>query len=295
MVQIIDAHGQEITITHKHWRETFLPVRLRQVWSRPDALYTMIAQGIEEGYPADVLRAAEVLVRTDPNPERGHLTLAKVHLAMQRPNLAHRVLRAYAARFGESAPVFILLARVHADRGNHQAAADFLLNAIKLQPNSASALRDFVEHHRSRGSEQMLQETLTELAELPGSWRPHLALAQTALAKKDLPAALTHHRLAIGRAPKPLPEDLLELIAADLSAASHHAEVLKLIGPSFRAEIHGLAVGSHLIEAHIACGTLNEAARLIAIHRMFERPDWLATLARLETKLAQARGTAATA
>ncbi len=66
-----DAYGREFHLTREQWRDTVLDGNLERAWDDPDALGPLIVAAVQDGFRADVLKAAERLHEIDPDRERG--------------------------------------------------------------------------------------------------------------------------------------------------------------------------------------------------------------------------------
>jgi tetratricopeptide (TPR) repeat protein len=287
MIRVHDAYGREMFITKQAWRDSVLLDHIKKVWDDPEALYPTIVQSLQDGFGADMLKPAEQLASIDPNAERGAIVLAIVYREHKRPAEAENVLRRHIARHGESGVVLTNLAKVQADRGQHELSLETLWRGIQLDPNQDNGMGWYEVIHRDKQGPAAGLEALRRIAAIPGAWRARLWLARDALERRDLPGALAFYAEAFALVPSPAPTDMLQQISGDLGNHGHLPEILQLISPRFDIAQHGLAVGNNLIKANLDLGRLDAARALLDLHYAQKRPDWKDTLSFWDTELAK--------
>jgi hypothetical protein len=109
------------------------------------------------------------------------------------------------------------------------------------------------------------------------------------LQQADLSGALETYDEAIANAPNPVPADMLMQISGDLGNHDHLVELLKLAGPLFNPDAHGLLVGNNLIKANLDLGRVDHAKTLVDKLYGLKRHDFQQSLAFWETEIAKAR------
>lgn len=237
MIRVLDAYGRELFITKQAWRDSVLLGHLKKVWDDPEALYSAIVQGLEDGFGADMVEPAEHLASIDPNMERGTVVLANVYREQNRPQDSEQVLRRYIEHHGESGLILTNLAKVQPDNAEQ---LQTIWRGLELDPNQENALGWYEVIHREKAGPAAGLEALHQIAALPGSWRARLWLARASLEAREVPAALQLYREAMALAGQPTPADLLMQMSGDLGKAGHLAELLDLSLPQFDLTVHGL-------------------------------------------------------
>lgn len=95
-----DAYGREMQIPRSEWREkVFLP-SLEQKRDNADELYQSIVDGLNDGFAADLVQAAERLLEIDPLPERSHTIHGIVLMDNGQLTAAENTLQAGIAKAG---------------------------------------------------------------------------------------------------------------------------------------------------------------------------------------------------
>ncbi|MCU1449507.1 MAG: hypothetical protein JWP02_1677, partial [Acidimicrobiales bacterium] len=117
---------------------------------------------------------------------------------------------------------------------------------------------------REGGGVEAYLAALTEIAAVPGSWRPQLWLARHRLDEGDLAGALELYRGVLERASDQ--SDTLLMISGDLGNAGHVEEVFELVLPRYVPERHALSVGFNLLNACVQAGRRAEGEALL--HRI---------------------------
>lgn len=294
LIRVFDAYGRELFITKQQWRDSVLLGHIETVWNQPNELYATIVQSLQDGFGADMIRPAEQLAKIDPDKERGAVVLAIVYREQKRLADSERILRGHLAAHGASGIVLTNLAKVQADRGENALALETLWRGLELDPNQDNGLVWYAALFREKKGPAGYEAALRRIAALPGSWRARVWLAREALLQKDVESALKLYDEAIALAPRPAPTDLLQQISGDLGNQGHLPEILRLIGPLFQIELHGLAVGNNLIKANLDLGRLDVVQSLLTLHYAQKRLDWKEALGFWDTELAKARASTAT-
>src|SRR3989440_6124564 len=259
-----DAYGRAVSLTRDEYRSRVLPATLRKSWDNPPALYSAIVQGLRDDFAADLLDASEHLVEIDPDPERA--TTARGIVLMKTGDLdgAEEVLRRYHGQHDPSGVILTNLAKVAAERGDHERAHDLLAEALQIDPNLENGLLWWAALARETGGEDAYLEALDTIAEVQGSWRPQLWLARHRLDEGDLPGAMDLYRAVLELAADQ--SDALLMISGDLGNAGHVDEVFELVLPRYVPERHALSVGFNLLNACVQARRRAEGEALL--HRI---------------------------
>lgn len=289
LIRVYDKYGQKLFITKDQWRTNVLPGTIKSNWTSADGLYAVIISALNDGFMADVMKAAEQLHRIDPIPSRGACIHGIVLMKNKRLDEAARVLLTHLQKHGDDGSVLTNLAKVYAEQNRMKEADDTLWHALEVDPNQDNGLGWYEAIHRERGGDQAGLEALSRIAALPGSWRAQVWLARAALKSEKLEEALAYYAECLSRADKHIPADLLMQISGDLGNQGHLAELLRVVEPHFVVETHGLQVGNNLIKAHLDLGHIEDACQIMDQLYALKRPDWKETLSHWDTEIAKAR------
>lgn len=288
MVKVFDKFGRELHVPRREWLNSVLLPNMEKAWHDPEKLAGYLINGLQDGYSAELLKAAERLAATDPDAERGAVLHAITLLKSGRVEESGRVLLAHTARHGESGAVLVNLAKVHHAGNNAPLALDTLWRGLVLDPNMDNAVRWYAALHREKGGDACCLEALGRIAALPGSWRAQVVLAHAALGERDLDRALALYAECLARAPRPVPTDVLMQMSGDLGTQGHLPELVNLTAPHFSPEVHGVTVGSNLMKGYLDLGQLEQARAILDQLYAQQRPDWKEDLAFWDTELAKA-------
>src|SRR4051794_34221503 len=198
-----DAYGRAVSLTRDEYRTRVLPVSLRKNWDNPPGLYGAIVQGLRDDFAADLLDASEHLVEIDPDPERA--TTARGIVLMKNGDLdgAEEILRRYHGTHDPSGVILTNLAKVAAERGDHERSRDPLAEALQIDPNLENGLLWWAALAREQGGEEAYLEALETIVEVQGSWRPQLWLARYRLDQGDLAGGLALYNTKLAPGPRP--------------------------------------------------------------------------------------------
>src|SRR5436305_5511793 len=259
-----DAYGRAVALTREEYRTRVLPATLRKSWDNPPGLYSAIVQGLRDDFAADLLDASEHLVEIDPDPERA--TTARGIVLMKTGDLdgAEEALRRYHGQHDPSGVILTNLAKVAAERDDHERAHDLLAEALPVAPHPENGLLWWAALAREQGGEEAYLEALDTIAEVQGSWRPQLWLARHRLDEGDLPGAMDLYRAVLELAADQ--SDALLMVSGDLGNAGHVDEVFELVLPRYVPERHALSVGFNLLNACVQANHRAEGQALL--HRI---------------------------
>jgi tetratricopeptide (TPR) repeat protein len=259
-----DAYGRAVSLTRDEYRTRVLPATLRKSWDNPPALYSAIVQGLRDDFAADLLDASEHLVEIDPDPERATTARGIVLMKIDDLDGAEEVLRRYHGQHDPSGVILTNLAKVAAERGDHERAHDLLAEALQVDPNLENGLLWWAALAREQGGEEAYIEALETIAEVQGSWRPQLWLARHRLDEGDLASALQLYGRVLELAADQ--SDALLMISGDLGNAGHIDQVFELVFPRYVPERHALSVGFNLLNACVQANHREEGEALL--HRI---------------------------
>jgi tetratricopeptide (TPR) repeat protein len=259
-----DAYGRAISLTRDEYRTRVLPATLRKNWDNPPGLYSAIVQGLRDDFAEDVLDASEHLTEIDPDPERATTARGIVLMKVGDLDGAEEVLRRYHGQHDPSGVILTNLAKVAAERNDHDRAHDLLAEALQVDPNLENGLLWWAALAREQGGEEAYLEALDTIAEVQGSWRPQLWMARHRLDEGDLGTALQLYRHVLDLAADQ--SDALLMISGDLGNAGHIDQVFELVLPRYVPERHALSVGFNLLNACVQANQRAEGEALL--HRI---------------------------
>ena len=273
-VRAFDQNGREVIVPREQWRNEVLPAMIKEAWDAPEQLYAIILNSLQSGFALELLEGAHHLRETDPVPARGACMLGIVLAQIGRRDEAKQIFERFTAEQGEDGSVLVNLARLYADEGDAARADESLRRALELEPNHDNGLGWYLSQIQQQGGDEAARAALEQLAAHPLSWRAQLFLARGELAQGNLAKAKELYAQALGRAPKPVPPDLLMQLSGDLGTRGHLIELIEFTIPHFVPELHGLPVGNNLIKALIDTGNLDPAEQVKAALWRINRPDW---------------------
>lgn len=261
MITVYDAYGRELNITRNEWHDKMFLPSLKQQWNDPDELYRLIISGLDDGFAADLQRAAERLLQIDTMPERSHTMLGIVLLKNGEYDAAEATLRAGMEKVGETGTLLTNLAKVHAERGDEAQADETLWRAVQADPNQENGLMWWASIQQERDGEAGYLNALHTAAALPGSWRAQLWLARHHLEKEDVPAARALYAQVLQGGQ--FDSGALMMISGDLGNNGQIPLMLELIGPAYDEHQHDPMAGLNLLRACQELGQVDQGEALL--------------------------------
>ncbi|HEX5243776.1 MAG TPA: tetratricopeptide repeat protein [Tepidisphaeraceae bacterium] len=224
MIKVFDAYGRELFITRDAWRDSVLKGTIDKAWNDADQLASLTVQCLHDQFLEESLRPAKRLLELDRDAERSSVLLSIAYLKNKRLDESERTLTEFIERHGERAVILTNLAKVYADRGEHERAYETLWRGLQIDPNQDNGLLWYEALHREKGGVEAGQEALRRLAKVRGSWRAQLWLARHALQQKNLPEAMRLYQEGLSNVRGDIPADLLMHMSGDLGNNGHIAE-----------------------------------------------------------------------
>jgi len=261
MITVYDAYGRELNITRNEWHDKMFLPSLKQQRNNPDELYRLIFSGLDDGFAADLQRAAQRLVEVDKIPERSHTMLGIVLLKNGQFDAAEATLRAGMEKVGETGTLLTNLAKVYAERGDEALADETLWRAVQADPNQENGLMWWASIQQERGGEAAYVQALHTAAALPGSWRAQLWLARHHLEKEDVAAARALYAEVLQGGQ--FDGNALMMMSGDLGNSGQIPLMLELIGPAYDEHRHDPMAGINLLRACQELGKANQGEALL--------------------------------
>ncbi|WP_419191712.1 tetratricopeptide repeat protein [Engelhardtia mirabilis] len=268
---MFDREGNAVLIDAEEYRTGILPRMFESVRQQPDQLYALLVDAFGRGWFEDGLESARALIEVDPNRERAATMLGIALMQTGRLDEAQAVLEAQVASAGPSGVVLTNLAKVRANRGDHEGAEALLWEALQLDPNVPNSVEWWGAIARERDGEAGWITALERVAALDGSWRAQLWLARTALEAQDPERALELYAQALPRAREY--GDALMMISGDLGRTGHPGRAVALIEPVYDPAVHGPTAGFNLIHASLQVGEREAGLRVLGRLEALERKD----------------------
>jgi tetratricopeptide (TPR) repeat protein len=282
MLTVYDEYGREMQISKEAWRTNVLPQQLRQHWKDADTLYQAIVMAVQDNFVAEVADAAAHLLELEAT-ERSYTVRGIVLMRLGRLAEAEQVFRNYLNRSGPSGIVLTNLAKVYAEQGNAAKSEETLWKALEVDPNQDNGLSWWGAIHQERGGQAGFVAAMEQASRIPSSWRPQLWLARSRLEAKDIDGArrLYEHILKLA----PQNPDALMMISGDLGNNGYLEEMIQLVLPNYRPELHGPPAGINLIEACLQLGRRADAERILNELFKLNLPPLRQTLMALSARL----------
>jgi hypothetical protein len=284
--------GLPLYINREVWRSEILPDNLTANWDSPVPLANLIMDGFGYRMFREVLAAAKHLHEIDDRKERGAALYSQALIHNGAADNAARILDEYLRENVPTAVIRTNQAQIAAAQsGNEQApeVAELLWQALEIDPNFENALYWYAGIALRRDGEDAYVDALEKAAELPGAYMARVRLAEVDLKDDARGSALITLADAI-EAGKERPAESLLAVSGILGRAGLTREMLELVLPAYRLEVHGPQVGFNLLQAMVQTGGHREAGRLINEIAALNQPQLNGMLQRLAGQLQQAAG-----
>jgi len=212
-------NGFPIKISKDQFRSQILPEHIKQYNDKPDELYAVLMQAVNDGFGNDILEGAHRLYEIDPIKERSSTALSMVLIQAGKLEEAEQLITEYLAE--HRSPVLLAnMAKLNEVRGDLEKRTKFLEESLQLDPNMSNVLEWYCTVvDQERGGHDAVVEALDVLEGIAGSWRPALLLGRAKLMKGNVDEAIGHYTDALevdGHA-----SDALVLVTAELGQSGN--------------------------------------------------------------------------
>ncbi|PXV58984.1 Tetratricopeptide repeat-containing protein [Dyella jiangningensis] len=287
LITVYDAYGREMRITRADWRDRLFLPQLQSSWDQPDALYSLIVNGINDGMVEEVKPASARLLTIDPIPERSGTVRAIVLLKLGHLDDAEAVLRETMQKVGDTGTLLTNLAKVHAARGEHERAEATLWTAIEREPNLDNGLMWWAAMHKERGGDEAYAAALQRVAALLGSWRAQLWLARRHLERGEVDDARALYEQWL--ASETLDGDALMMVSGDLGNHGQVPLMIELIAPALDLQRHDPRAAMNVVQAYLQLGRVEEGEALLSRLYALNLPPFKQHLDRYAAQFQQLR------
>lgn len=289
LIKVYDEYGRELFIDRDTWiNDIFIP-NLEDSYDKPADLYSVIIQGLDDGFDEYLIDASTKLYQIDSNKERGACLHAIVLMKNGKLVEAEAVINETMLEIGETGVLLTNLAKVYADQSKEKLSYDTLWHALEVEPNQDNGLDWFMSINRESSGEEGVILCLKKVEALKGAWLPKVWLARKALENNDLKPALNYYSEIFSLAPF-LDAQVLQQISGDLGKAGYIQEILDVVIPVFNIDQHGYVVGNNLIKGHLEVKQVEEAQNLVNALFAKNRIDWKEGLNYWQDQLDEIKG-----
>lgn len=271
MITVYDKFGRPMQITLEEWRTKVLPEMLKQSFDNPDALYQNIVMAVQDGFIDEVADASVKLMEIDPIKERATAVRAIVLMKQNNFDEAERIINQFIEAHGPTGVILTNLAKVHAGRGDEAKTEETLWKGLQMDPNQDNGLDWWAAIHQERSGPEGFMNAMLKAAEIQGSWRPQMWLAYYSLENQQKDKALDYYRHVLKQAGD-IPV-VLTTISGELGRHGFFDEVLDLILPIYKPEIHDVHAGINILQIYAETGNVQAGDTFLRQMYALNRPD----------------------
>lgn len=272
MITVYDSYGREMQVSKNEWRTKVLPGNIKDAWNSPDDLYAIIVQSLNDGFSSDMLKPSERLLEIDQNKERGVTIHGIVLMKNHKLDAAENLLKSFLDKNGASGVVLTNLAKVYAEKEDHEKSESVLWDAIEADPNLDNGLEWMAAIHSERSGNQGYLDVMNKVSEMEGAWRAKLWIARDYLEKKELQKAIDIYEsireLISGN------HDAYMQVTGDLGRNGYVEEIFNAFGDNYSPEEHGINTGINLLQACLETEKIEKGQAVLGLLYELNRPDY---------------------
>ncbi len=230
LMTVNTADGGPIQIPREQFRQQILPQHIKELNDKPEELYGLIMNAVNDGFHVEILDAAHHLHEIDTIKERSTTALSIALLSNKKLDEAETLLNEYLAK--EKSPVILAnLAKLYEAREDKDKSLSTLEEALTLNPNMASALEWYCSILDKNGGKEAVVSALDELDGIAKSWMPALLLGRVKV-NDDKPSEAVEHYTDAMEVVEHAPDTLIRA-TSELGQKGFHKEIIELTNETY--------------------------------------------------------------
>jgi len=175
-ISYYDEFGKEHIVEKKKWVEKKLNPDIRKNWDNVEALYPIVLDAFSKGAYAEVQEACLRIYSMDKDKERKANILGTYYIKTGAYDRAIEMYKKYLSSETATESIYVNYATALEGADRTWEAESIYLRALKLNPNSVAAFRNYFKLIRRKGTKEYLKQ-LEKFSSERGSWRAKLTLA----------------------------------------------------------------------------------------------------------------------
>ena len=175
-ISYYDEFGKEHIVEKKKWVEKKLNPDIRKNWDNVEALYPIVLDAFSKGAYAEVQEACLRIYSMDKDKERKTNILGTYYIKTGAYDRAIEMYKKYLSSETATESIYVNYATALEGADRTWEAESIYLRALKLNPNSVAAFRNYFKLIRRKGTKEYLKQ-LEKFSSEKGSWRAKLTLA----------------------------------------------------------------------------------------------------------------------
>ena len=175
-ISYYDEFGKEHIVEKKKWVEKKLNPDIRKNWDNVEALYPIVLDAFSKGAYAEVQEACLRIYSMDKDKERKANILGTYYIKTGTYDRAIEMYKKYLSSETATESIYVNYATALEGADRTWEAESIYLRALKLNPNSVAAFRNYFKLIRRKGTKEYLKQ-LEKFSSERGSWRAKLTLA----------------------------------------------------------------------------------------------------------------------
>ena len=175
-ISYYDEFGKEHKVEKKKWVEKKLNPGIKENWNNVEALYPIVLDAFSKEAYSEVQEACFRIYSLDKNKERKTNILGTYYIKTDAYDQAIEMYKKYLSSEVASESIYVNYATALEGADRTWEAESIYLRALKLNPNSVEAFRNYFKLIRRKGTKEYIKQ-LEKFSSERGSWRARLTLA----------------------------------------------------------------------------------------------------------------------
>ena len=175
-ISYYDEFGKEHKVEKKKWVEKKLNPGIKENWKNVEALYPIVLDAFSKEAYSEVQEACFRIYSLDKNKERKTNILGTYYIKTDAYDQAIEMYKKYLSSEVASESIYVNYATALEGADRTWEAESIYLRALKFNPNSVEAFRNYFKLIRRKGTKEYIKQ-LEKFSSERGSWRARLTLA----------------------------------------------------------------------------------------------------------------------
>ncbi len=175
-ISYYDEFGKEHKVEKKKWVEKKLNPGIKENWNNVEALYPIVLDAFSKEAYSEVQEACFRIYSLDKNKERKTNILGTYYIKTDAYDQAIEMYKKYLSSEVASESIYVNYATALEGADRTWEAESIYLRALKLNPNSVEAFRNYFKLIIRMGTKEYIKQ-LEKFSSEIGSWRARLTLA----------------------------------------------------------------------------------------------------------------------
>ncbi len=270
-ISYYDEFGNEHIVEKKKWVEKKLNPTIRENWNNAEALYPIVLDAFSKEAYEEVQEACFRIYSLDGNKERKTNILGTYYIKTGKYEQAINLYKKYLSTETPTEAIYVNYGKSLEEAERTWEAESVYSRALKLNPNSVIAFRNFFNIVRRKGPKEY-QAQLEKFSQKKGTWRAKLTLATDYFRNGDKEKGNLYIRESLRESN--YNTETMAVASGIYSLNQLFEEFEEYVLPFYDPEKHGAYTTLNVLEYYKLKGDFNKGLELCKFTSKFSWPEF---------------------